>query len=463
VLPKNWHSLILSVRLRGLGRRRAPRPLSSVLAPGRRSAPRVESLELRTLMASTGSSGSGAPFNNTQPSLALRYIIDLNSGVYPGRGGNGTTADSFIGQIDLMAGIVVPGGWAVCNGQEVSISTFYRAFHLLGTTYGGNGTTTFRVPNLQDRAVVGVGTGEGLPDRPLATSFGSDLATLSLKELPPHSHPLPGGGVSGVTGAGEPFDKPQPSLALNYVISPSGLPGFAQLRLFAGDFAPDGFLLCDGQILEIARHPKLFGLLGTTYGGNGTTTFALPDLRGRLDIGTGQIAGGSLRTLGEKSGSAAIRLTEAQLPPHTHTLPNGGGTGTTGGGQPFDNTHPSLGMNYMIATSGVFPSEYSVQGNAGGSTPYLGEVDAFPAGGPIPGGWALANGQILSIDQNRTLFSIMGPTYGGNGITTFALPNLSGRVPVGAGMGQTNRWLGDAFGSQRVTLTVSQIPSHAHD
>src|SRR5262249_37793127 len=116
----------------------------------------------------------------------------------------------------------------------------------------------------------------------------------------------------------------------------------------------------------------------------------------------------------------------------------------------------SLGLNYIIALNGIFPSRDS--GSWPDGDPLLGEIEAF-AGNFAPKGWALANGQLLSIQQNAALFSILGTTYGGNGVTTFALPDLRGRTIVGAGNGFT---LGEQFGEQNTTLTVAQLAPHDH-
>jgi microcystin-dependent protein len=143
-------------------------------------------------------------------------------------------------------------------------------------------------------------------------------------------------------------------------------PFLAEIILFAGNFAPRGWAFCQGQILSIAQNTALFSLLGTTYGGNGTTTFALPDLRGRVPVGQGQGPGLSAYTLGEVSGSESRTLTVNQLASHTHVVnaSNGSATGTRpsgnvpsgGGSQPFDTRQPYLVLNYIIALVGIFPS-----------------------------------------------------------------------------------------------------------
>ncbi|MFN0200395.1 MAG: phage tail protein [Bacteroidia bacterium] len=167
----------------------------------------------------------------------------------------------------------------------------------------------------------------------------------------------------------------------------------AQIKLFAPDFAPRNWALCQGQIMNIAQNAALFSLLGTTYGGNGSTTFALPDFRGRTPIGTG-----NSHVLGEMSGTDTMTLTSANLPAHTHTIsgtvntkassgstneaPAGAywGTGANnyanakngtmnagavspslnvanaGNNQPINNAQPSLCMNFIICLYGMFPS-----------------------------------------------------------------------------------------------------------
>jgi microcystin-dependent protein len=170
-------------------------------------------------------------------------------------------------------------------------------------------------------------------------------------------------------------------------------PFVAEITLFAGNFAPRGYALCNGQVLSIAQNTALFSLLGTNYGGNGTSNFALPDLQGRLPLHFGQGPGLSPRVLGEKDGAEAVTLTTSQLPGHNHTVSQGAGSaagspsplgrypavsasgtpysGTTGaqmaagtvtslassgGNQPHNNLMPSLCVNFIIATQGVFPA-----------------------------------------------------------------------------------------------------------
>jgi len=164
-----------------------------------------------------------------------------------------------------------------------------------------------------------------------------------------------------------------------------------EIRLFPYNFAPSGWAFCNGQIMSIQQNTALFSLLGTTYGGNGTTTFALPDLRGRAPISSGQGTGLSNWTLGQIVGSENVSILLANLPTHNHTVSPGandsaatatrpGGavmarvssaiyasasdgttmaastTSSTGSNQPISVLNPRLVLNYCIALQGIFPS-----------------------------------------------------------------------------------------------------------
>jgi len=164
-------------------------------------------------------------------------------------------------------------------------------------------------------------------------------------------------------------------------------PFIAEIRLVSFNFAPKGWAMCNGQLLPINQNQALFSILGTTYGGNGQTTFALPDLRGRSPVHMGAGAGLTPRELGEVGGSSSHLLTTAELPQHTHQAfgQTAGTTGspsnavwadsgkaayaaapstalaadsisTAGGSQPHPNLPPYLTGNFVIAIEGIFPS-----------------------------------------------------------------------------------------------------------
>jgi microcystin-dependent protein len=268
--------------------------------------------------------------------------------------------------------------------------------------------------------------------------------------------------TTDVVGGSQSFENRQPFGTLNYAIALQGLfpsrnlsaaplalttgddtPFIGEIIQFAGNFAPRGYALADGQLLSIAQNTALFAIVGTTYGGNGTTTFALPDLRGRTPIGAGAAPGLSQVDLGEVSGNATTTLTQAQLPAHNHSIDNNP-TEPTGGSQPISTRQPTLGLNPVITLDGAFGD--------------LGHIGWF-AGNFAPIDHAFANGQLLSIANNSALFSAIGTTYGGDGVTTFALPDLRGRVAVG---NSATHPLGDRFGSETVGLTSANLPLHSH-
>ena len=168
-------------------------------------------------------------------------------------------------------------------------------------------------------------------------------------------------------------------------------PFIAEIIMFAGNFAPRGWALCDGQLLSISSNSALFSILGTTYGGDGRTTFGLPDLRGRVPMHPGNGPGLTSRRLGDKSGMENVTLNTNQIPSHTHSpqtavstaaggeaaasgnvIANhagafnedatpgqylgGGATGATGGGVSHTNIQPFNTVNFIIALQGTYPS-----------------------------------------------------------------------------------------------------------
>jgi microcystin-dependent protein len=163
-----------------------------------------------------------------------------------------------------------------------------------------------------------------------------------------------------------------------------------EIRMFGGNFPPIGWAFCNGQLLSIAEYSVLFNLIGTTYGGNGTTNFALPNLQGRVPIHAGSGSGGT-HVQGQMGGEETVTLTANQIPQHTHTASANAGAGTdpgpagnvwagstnnpyatasaidtqmapgalgpAGGSLPHDNMIPFLAVNFIISLFGVFPSQ----------------------------------------------------------------------------------------------------------
>lgn len=265
-----------------------------------------------------------------------------------------------------------------------------------------------------------------------------------------------------------------------------GQPFVGEVRMFAGNFAPAGWAFCNGQLLPISENETLFQLIGTTYGGDGQSTFALPNLQSRIPLhqGNGFI-------LAETGGVEEVTLTVNQIPAHAHTagvsskfgstnspdgtvvarstlnqftdtvgakatqMGNVSSVGPSGGSQAHNNLQPYLTIHYIISLFGIFPQQGS---GSDGTEPFLSEI-RWVAFNFTPSGNALCNGQLLPINQNQALFSLLGTTYGGDGRVNFALPNLQGKVPIHVGNGHT---LGETGGEQAHTLSISEMAEHTH-
>jgi len=168
--------------------------------------------------------------------------------------------------------------------------------------------------------------------------------------------------------------------------------------MFGGNYAPDGWALCDGSQLPISQNVPLFEAIGCAFGGNNVSVFELPNLMsGAAPVGAGQGPGRTPVTLGQQLAGAI----------------------------------PGLGINYLISTAGPYPP-----GSGTGAFPktgqYLGQVIAY-AGAQVPAGWALCDGALLQIAGNEMLFQLIGTSYGGDGQSNFALPDLRGLMVTGLG------------------------------
>jgi microcystin-dependent protein len=404
----------------------------------------------------TGSAGAGTPINNYQPSIVLNQLISLGP-IYPGgRECLGCEAATTMGMIHTFAAPYNAYSMPAANGQTMLISTNTPLYSLMSVTYGGNGATTFALPDLAGRVAVGVGLDAAGGSYDIGQQGGTATTVMTLSQLAEHDHDLAGGGLSGAAGGSEPIDNRQPYLAMNYQIAVDGTAVndsfLGSVSLYAGIAPSVGGLPADGRLLQIDQFSALYQLIGTTYGGDGETTFALPNLNGRVVVG----AGGGI-TLGETFGQLATTLTEANLASHDHSLPGGGLTDPTGGSLPFDNAQLSLALNYFINTGGLSPQIGSGSGLTP-STAWLGEIVAA-VGGTAPQGWMLADGQLLSIADNQNLFNFLGCNYGGDCVNTFALPDLRGRTIVGAGVGFN---VGDLMGERFTTLSEANLAPHVH-
>ncbi len=220
-----------------------------------------------------------------------------------------------IGDIRIFAGTYAPKGWKSCEGQLLPISQNQALFVVLGTTYGGDGKTTFALPDLRDRSASGGGA--------YAKNAPATASTIKLGEK------------KETKTEGTSTEEPR-RLGLIYIIAvtdPEDLPILGEVRAFAGGFAPRGWMSCEGQLLALSQNQVLYAVLGTTYGGNEKkNTFALPDLSDRA------VAGAPLENtagmtnpikLGEKRGIKSV----ANATPVPH----------------------KLGLTFMIAIQGVYP------------------------------------------------------------------------------------------------------------
>jgi microcystin-dependent protein len=239
---------------------------------------------------------------NQQPSLGVTYLI-RTTGQYPGEN-HGSL--SFLGEVIQFAGNYAPTGFMRCDGRLLSVLDHDELFQIIGNAYGGDGVTTFALPDMRGRNAVGASASV-----PLGSKVGDDEVVLSGANMP-----------TEMGGAGAEFDNRGPGLALRYIISLQGIfptqdtgsanpnePYYGEITLFAGNFAPRGWALCEGQLLPIHQNTALFSILLNNYGGNGTTHFALPDLRGRTSIGASDSVG-----VGTVVGSNLAEIDPSDLP-----------------------------------------------------------------------------------------------------------------------------------------------------
>lgn len=432
--------------------------------------------------------GGGQPFQNEQPSLPLTYLVNISG------------SDADLGEVGMFAGNFAPRGWALADGSLLSTASFPDLFSKLGTAFGGNGTTNFALPDLRGRAAIGAGSAPGLPTYTLGQKVGGEQVALS--EVPAHSHRLGHNDVytTESTGSTVSHSNLQPSLALTPIIATQGFypsqslvagtdsevapigigtgPFLGELTWIAHNDVPSGWAIANGDLLSTQSNDALFSLLGNFYGGDGAQNFALPDLRGRTPVGVGQGPGLTNRLIGTQFGSAEETLNQSHLPMHehqyeiapgVHALTSSAGQGTT----PQRNEQPSLPVTHLVALDGIYPSRNLAAGTdsedeiaaiGSGDAPFTGSVSMF-AGNFNPRSFARADGQVQNIAQNPALFSLLGIEFGGDGRSTFGLPDLRGRtvVGVGTGTGLTTRILGESFGAESSSLTAAHLPSHSHE
>nr|WP_295923220.1 tail fiber protein [uncultured Dyadobacter sp.] len=259
-------------------------------------------------------------------------------------------------------------------------------------------------------------------------------------------------------------------------------PYISEIRTFAFSWVPKGWLLCDGKALSIKTYPTLYQLIGDTFGGDGEY-FNLPDLRDKVVIGTGP----GYPAFAE-GGEKTHQLTIQEMPRHRHQAvassngadkstpkdnfwPSDGGyvlesdnqmsdqaTEPTGNGEAHDNMSPYLAINYAICFVGLYPGNiYEVTDD------FTGTIRAFPK--KLDAGWWLpCDGTVLPISSYPALWKVIGNIYGGDGVDTFALPDLRGRSTVSCGepKGLWPYKLAEKGGTASVHLAIGQMPRHSH-
>ncbi len=368
--------------------------------------------------------------NNYQESLVLTQAVSI-TGMFPQRPDDFSTGGDagILAEIRTFAFHLNDDHQSPsAEGQVLAINSNTALFSLIGTQYGGDGRTTFHLPDLAGRVVVGTDL-----DYPGMVS-GSGANTLNGSQLP-----------ATLGGSSAAIDNVQPSLTITMAIRATD-PGYnasadviGGILQFAGSFVPAGYIPADGRTVSRLDYPDLFDAIGYTYGGSGDF-FNVPDLTGKTIIGA------STETpLGTTVGQSTVSLARGEMPAQA------GGTGQT-----YDNRQPSVAMHYIISLEGIYPYEgYNEQGTV------LGEVVAFAGDvSQIPDGWMLADGRALSIQMNQALFSLLGTQFGGDGVTWFALPDLRDRAVIGSGEdnGQTFT-VGQTLGTNDGTVQMSDIPA----
>ena len=386
-----------------------------------------------------------SPLQIGQPSLALSLGL-VNNGVFPQLGG-GPLDDS---NVAIAKGFVVTTAFETARlanqatllpeGQTLSVESNSALFSLMYDLYGGDGRTTFDLPDLVGAVPLYLTASSSV--EPLwAKVSGTDGNAVSV---------MPAQLPASLGGAATPIDNQQFGVGMEYLIRtagdfPSGsAPMFTTIGTvhpFAANAynqIPSGFMRADGSLLSIADYPELFSVLGSTYGGDGRVTFALPDLRNRVPIGTGTTQDGLEIGLGQLIGSDQIQLTSENV------------QGLSG----IDTMQPSIGMHYLISTSGQYLQ-------LPGDSPTLGQVMLY-AGLRFDSNadWVFARGQAIEIDQgqNQALYSLLGTTYGEAPEGYLRLPDLTGRTVIGASASGGAIELGQTSGLSSVSFTPDNAP-----
>jgi microcystin-dependent protein len=370
--------------------------------------------------------------SNYQDSFVVRQTVVNNSSI---PSASSASAHGFTGQVRTFL-VGESGIWTPmdADGRTLKIADNQDLFRVLGTTYGGNGATVFKAPDLGGRVIIGAKPTD------LGATSGVGNLTLEQKNLP-----------AAWGGSSVPIDNKQPSMGLLPLIRTSGGDDangdfVGAITFSATNTSPINYLVADGRTVSKFEYRELFDLIGYRYGGAGDK-FALPNLIGKTVIGAGRWYEDDDVdfALGRVSGASASILTEDANPLNPRMIT-----------QSIDNNQESIALYYLINVSGNYP-----QGNfpALQSSP-LGEVMIFA--GPqskIPAGWMIANAGILDEDTAPLLAELYGGTM--NYPRGLTLPDFTGKVLVDNQPTSNTMWqdVGDRFGANQMHVPRQDVPA----
>ncbi|MBS7526926.1 tail fiber protein [Fusibacter paucivorans] len=267
-----------------------------------------------------------------------------------------------------------------------------------------------------------------------------------------------------------------------------------EIKIFAGTYAPKNWEFCDGQMLSKKKHEALYDLIGTTYGSISDTTFALPDLRGRVPVHKGTGTGLSTYQLGEKKGETSVRLSPQHLPKHTHKFYVSSRKATEempfnhliadsdinlyldakssekrvemspltisrmGDGRPHTNLQPFTSIGYIICVNEETSTESDAGSDAVLMDQFIGEVRVFSYY-HVPKGWLRCNGKSFGINKYSSLYGVIDVQFGGKEHVEFNVPNITERIVIHR---NDDFKIGLTGGTEKVRINTSEMPKHTH-